>query len=60
MMDYKHIRCDQCDGIIGMFDRLTFTCEKCGKEFELYKIDYDRLEINDKTGWIFPVKDKGN
>ena len=49
-MDYKHVTCDNCGGIIGMFDRNTFTCDRCGKTFELYRLDYDRLAINDKTG----------
>ena len=57
-MDYNHVICDNCGGIIGMFDRNTFTCDRCGKEFELYRLAYDRLAINDKTGWIFPVLDK--
>lgn len=54
-MNYTHVKCNNCCGIIGMFDRNTFTCDQCGKEFELYRIDYDRLEINNKTGWIFPM-----
>lgn len=52
---YEHIRCE-CGGIIGMYNRSTFNCEQCDKEFQLYKLDYDTCLINDKTGWIFPVK----
>lgn len=55
--DYEHIRCD-CGGVIGTWNREDFTCDKCDKRFSLYKIRYDRLLINDKTRWIFPVLDK--
>lgn len=55
--DYEHVKCE-CGGIIGAYDRENFTCEKCGKEFKLYQLDYDYLKINDKTGWIFPVSNK--
>lgn len=55
MKDYKHIRCS-CGGIIGMYNRNTFNCEQCNTEYQLYKLDYDVCKINDKTGWIFPVK----
>ena len=57
-MDYQHIRC-QCGGILGKYSKEdSFTCERCGKEFLLYKIEYDRLFINNKTGWLFPMKKK--
>ena len=58
MPSYKHIYCDKCGGVIGMFNKLAFTCDKCGKEFALNKIDYNHLEINKMTGWIFPVINK--
>lgn len=45
---YEHLRCE-CGGIIGMYDRENFTCEKCGKEKEA-KGKYDRL-----IGGIFPM-----
>lgn len=57
-MDYQHIHCDSCGGVIGMYDREKFSCERCGKEFALYTLNYDRLKINDKTWWIFPVIDR--
>lgn len=55
--DYKHVKCN-CGGIIGIYDRYweACICDTCGKEYRLSKISYDYLEINDKTGWIFPVK----
>lgn len=58
-MKYQHIKCDACGGIIGMYDRDNFTCEKCGKTFQQYKINCDTLQINNKTGWIFPMTLKG-
>lgn len=56
--DYEHIRCDECNGVIGMYERGYCTCDKCGKVFDMYKLGHDRLKINYETGWIFPVKDK--
>ena len=58
--NYEHIKCDQCGGIIGEYDRERFSCDRCGKEFKLYELNYHRLLINDKTGWVFPVVDKEN
>lgn len=56
---YNHIKCDHCKiGIIGVFERNECKCNMCGKEFTLYKLNYDRLIINDINGWIFPVIDK--
>jgi len=52
--NYKHIKC-QCGGIIGMYNRENFTCEKCGKQYLLRKLHYDVCLTNDKTGWIFPM-----
>ena len=54
-IDYEHLQCN-CGGTIGMFDRNNFTCNQCGKRFALYRLQYDRLMINNQTGWIFPVK----
>ena len=34
-------------------------CERCNKEFQLYKLDYDVCWTNNKTGWIFPMKLNG-
>ena len=53
-MDFNYIHCS-CGGIIGMYDRETFGCSQCGKQFVLYNLKYGDLKINDKTGWIFPV-----
>lgn len=55
---YDHVKC-KCGGIIGMFNRSTFNCERCGEEYPLYKLDYDVCWPNVKTGWIFPVKLRG-
>lgn len=54
--EYTHLRCE-CGGVIGVYDRENFTCEKCGKKKEVTG-KYDRLMINDKTGWIFPMVKK--
>lgn len=57
-MDYKHIYCE-CGGIIGMWNsRKGFACEKCNKEYSLWKLNFDWLALNDKTGWQFPMKKK--
>ena len=56
--DYDHLRCDECGGVIGTWDRTHLSCTLCGKYFVLYKLDYDELKINPKTGWAFPVKYK--
>ena len=53
--DYEHIRC-KCGGVIGMYNRNTFNCESCNKEFQMHELDFDRCSVNIKTGWIFPVK----
>jgi hypothetical protein len=56
--DYEYIKC-RCGGIIGSYDRGDrYICEKCRKDYAIFKLDYDRKIMNDKTGWIFPVKDK--
>lgn len=55
--DYEHIKC-RCGGTIGAYNRENFTCERCGKGYEPYQLEYDHILINDKTGWMFPVKNK--
>lgn len=52
--DYDHIKC-ACGGIIAIYNREDFTCNKCGRLFDLSQVHYDRWIINNKTGWIFPV-----
>ena len=56
MKGYKHIKC-KCGGIIGMYNRDDFICDKCNTEYKLHELNYDICLINDKTGWIFPVVD---
>lgn len=59
-MNYEHLTCDKCGGIIGSYNRGdTCTCDRCGKEFEFYHLEYDQLFINDKTGWVFPMVRRG-
>ena len=56
--DYETLHCDYCNGSIGIFERGVCCCQNCGKEFTLYKLTYDEIRINSKTGWIFPVVSK--
>ncbi len=56
-MRYEHIRCKECGGTIGSFDRgESYICETCRREYPIYRIEYDTVMVNSKTGWIFPVK----
>jgi hypothetical protein len=57
-MDFNYLYCNSCGGIVGIYDRENLTCGCCGKQFKLYECDYSELKINDKTGWIFPVRYK--
>lgn len=57
MSDYEHLKCE-CGGTIGNVNRDTFKCLLCGKEFRIALLQYDWLAINDKTGWMFPMKKK--
>ena len=61
MPNYDHVFC-KCGGVIGSWGRNTFTCSDCHAEYALYKLDYDVLMPNPKTGWLFPVtlKEKQN
>ena len=54
--DYMHMKCE-CGGIIGMYDKENFSCDKCGKIFRIGNQGngWDILLTNDKTGWIFPM-----
>ena len=54
---YEHVKCE-CGGTIGAYDRENFSCDKCGRRFEPYILNYESLLINDVTGWIFPVNYK--
>lgn len=53
--DYEHLKCD-CGGIIGVYGDYHCRCEQCHKVVRLVELTYDRILINDKTGWMFPVK----
>lgn len=57
--DYEHVKC-KCGGIIGMRDGLNFTCGDCGSVYHHFDFYYDRMMINSKTGWMFPVTDREN
>ena len=52
----EHIKCE-CGGVIWQYDSTGhLRCELCGLEYSLHELDYDLPVINDKTGWIFPMK----
>lgn len=57
--EYEHCKCS-CGGIIGMTARDLyggfFRCDKCGKTYAAWKLKYDFVATNSKTGWIFPMK----
>ena len=54
---YKHIYCS-CGGTL--YDKSSgkdhnFTCTRCEKTYPKWKLEYDQIEINTMTGWIFPM-----
>lgn len=59
MPKYDTLKCDRCGGTIitgqNPLHRDLTACDRCGKEFTLYKLSYDILVVNDKTGWLVPV-----
>ena len=54
-MNYNHVMCGRCGGIVRLFNDNIFRCVECGKEIYLSGRDFDRLMANDKTGWLFPM-----
>ena len=54
--NYTHMKCE-CGGIIGMRDKENFSCDKCGKVYQIGS-GSDVLMTNEKTGWIFPIVKK--
>ena len=57
-MNYSHVMCGKCGGVIQLFNDMTFRCQECGEKAYLCGSDYDILMKNEKTGWIFPMLDK--
>ena len=57
-MDYSHVTCGNCGGIVRLLNDMTFQCQNCGEEIALRGCEYDILMVNNKTGWIFPILDK--
>lgn len=57
--NYEHIFCS-CGGIIGdesgKADVDMIRCNRCGKVYSIWKLDYDTIYRNEKTNWIYPVK----
>lgn len=59
-MNYNHVMCSRCGGIVQLFNDGRFQCRECGEEITLRGCEYDILIINDKTGWKFPMLYKNN
>lgn len=57
-MNYIHIKCLHCGGVIELFNDGKFGCRECGHDFPLRGSDFDILMKNDKTGWVFPMLNK--
>lgn len=55
--DYEHIHC-RCGGVLGSKtgDVHMIRCNRCGKVYSIWKLDYDIIYRNEKTNWIYPVK----
>lgn len=54
---YVHKLCS-CGGILcdtANWDGLDFKCLACGKTYPKTKLEFDNLEVNPNTGWIFPM-----
>lgn len=56
---YTLLRC-RCGGIIGdrsgRRDIDMIRCDRYRKVYPIYKLDFDVIMTNPRTGWIFPVK----
>lgn len=57
-MDYSHVMCGKCGGVVQLLSDMTFQCRECGEEIALCWSDYDILMVNNKTGWMFPMLEK--
>ena len=57
-MNYSHVICGRCWGVVQLCNDMIFRCQECGEEVPLCGGDYDILMKNEKTGWIFPMLDK--
>lgn len=54
---YVHKLC-ACGGILydaPNLNGLDFKCLKCGKSYPKTELEFDKVEVNPKTGWIFPM-----
>lgn len=54
---YEHVKYE-CGGVIGMYNRKNFTCDRCGKSLYPSDVHFDMIMVNDKTGWVFPMIEK--
>ena len=55
--DYEHIHC-RCGGVLGSKtgDVDDIRCDRCNKVYPIWKLNFDAMYVNDKTGWVFPVR----
>ena len=59
-MNYSHVVCYKCCGVVRLCNDMTFSCQECGEEVPLRGSDYDILMKNEKTGWVFPMINNTN
>ena len=61
--NYTHIFCS-CGGIIGdesgKADVDMIRCNRCKKVYSIWKLNYDMMLFNENTGWMYPVKRRGD
>lgn len=55
--NYEHIHC-RCGGVLGSKtgDVDYIHCDRCNKVYPIWKLEFDAIYKNNKTGWIFPVR----
>lgn len=57
-LKYRHVTCEKCGGVIGRASAIIpkdFECLTCHEKYELIHLDFELLQINPYTGWIFPM-----
>lgn len=56
MPNYRLLNCT-CGGVIVQLNRFKDSpeCDECGKVYPWRSLKYDKILINDETGWRFPV-----
>lgn len=54
-MNYSHVICGKCFGIVKLCNDMVFRCQECGERVPLRGSDYDILMKDENTGRIFPM-----